>query len=185
MFCKLSPHQAQPSVLHWSLLYTSFVPLQHRFCSPSAGTVPQVVQLVDIVLPQTSAFSSDSLHVRFVVDRVALGQVFLQVLNFSLSLSFYPVLHAHSFICYWCHVIVAAGSTAKRHTWKRFPSALIGQACSWCQTWSNILVSSRLVAQVLPLVRHFFWRFSVVVISGPPWQCDCKDDSSWVWQYGI
>ena len=153
--------------------------------APAACTlVPQVVQLLDVSL-QTSAFSSGSLHARFVVDRVALGQIFLQVRRFSLSVSFYPMLHAHAFIRYWCHVTIATDSIVKWHTWKRFPSALIWRVCSRCQTWSNISVSWCLVAQVLLLVPRFFQRFSVGLISGPPWQCDCKDDSSWLWQYGM
>jgi hypothetical protein len=38
-------------------------------------------------------------HVRFVVDEVALGQVFLPVLVFSSMSSIPPVLHTHSVVC--------------------------------------------------------------------------------------
>jgi hypothetical protein len=60
--------------------------------------MPRLMRLVAVVSPQT--FASGALHVRFVVDRVTWGQVFLQVLQFSLSVSFYPMLFAHSFVCF-------------------------------------------------------------------------------------
>jgi len=40
-------------------------------------------------------FSPGSVHVRFVVDKVALGQVFLQILQFSPFSIIPPILHTY------------------------------------------------------------------------------------------
>jgi hypothetical protein len=43
--------------------------------------------------PQRPGFDSGSVHVEFVMDKVALGQVFLRVLRFSPANFIPPVLH--------------------------------------------------------------------------------------------
>jgi hypothetical protein len=52
-------------------------------CNISSKAMPWLRQLVSGLSPQRPMFVPRSLHVRFVVDRVALGQVFLQVFWFS------------------------------------------------------------------------------------------------------
>jgi hypothetical protein len=54
----------------------------HIVCFKSMD-MPWLRWLVASLLPQRPEFTPVSLHVRFVVDRVALGQVFLQLLQFS------------------------------------------------------------------------------------------------------
>jgi len=50
------------------------------------------------------------------MDRVALGQVFLREVCFTLSVSF----HGYSiFICHKCYVILAMGSVIKLHNLKK------------------------------------------------------------------
>jgi hypothetical protein len=46
--------------------------------------VPWLRSLVTSLSPQRAGFAPGSIHVGFVVDKVALGQVFLRVLRFSL-----------------------------------------------------------------------------------------------------
>jgi hypothetical protein len=57
-----------------------------------------------------------SVHVGFMVDNVALGQVFLSVLLFSSVSVIPPMLHTHSFIyCRRC-VTLAIDSVVNGHT---------------------------------------------------------------------
>jgi hypothetical protein len=49
--------------------------------------VPWLRRLVAGLSPRRPGFDSGSVHIGFVVDRVALGQVFLRVLRFPLSIS--------------------------------------------------------------------------------------------------
>jgi hypothetical protein len=62
-------------------------------------------------------FDSRPAHVRFVVDRVALGQAVLRVLRF-LSVSIVPtVLHTHmSFIYHRCYITLAIDTVVKQNT---------------------------------------------------------------------
>jgi hypothetical protein len=55
--------------------------------------VPWLRRLVACLSPRRSGFDSGSVHVGFVVDKVALGQVFLQVLRFFPVNFIPPVLH--------------------------------------------------------------------------------------------
>jgi len=48
-------------------------------------------------------------HVGFVVHKVAVGQVYLQVLWFVIP----PMLHVHSSVCYKQYIILAFNSTFK------------------------------------------------------------------------
>jgi hypothetical protein len=50
--------------------------------------VPWLRQLVAGIPPRRPGFDPGSVHVGFVVDKVAVGQVFPQVLRFPLSISF-------------------------------------------------------------------------------------------------
>jgi hypothetical protein len=54
---------------------------------PGVRAMAQVVSRR--LLPQMSRFVSESVHVGFMVEKVALGQVFLRGLRFSLSVSFH------------------------------------------------------------------------------------------------
>jgi hypothetical protein len=51
--------------------------------------VPWLSRLVAGLSPRRPGFDPGSVHVRFVVDKVALGQVFLRVVGFPLSISFH------------------------------------------------------------------------------------------------
>jgi hypothetical protein len=51
--------------------------------------VPWLRQLVTGLSPRRPGFNPGSVHVGFVVDKVALGQGFPQVLQFPLSISFH------------------------------------------------------------------------------------------------
>jgi hypothetical protein len=55
--------------------------------------VPWLRRLVAGLSPRRTGFDPGSVHVGFVVDKVALGQVFLRVLRFSLVNFIPPVLH--------------------------------------------------------------------------------------------
>jgi hypothetical protein len=55
--------------------------------------VPWLRWLVTGLSPQRPGFNPGSVHVEFVVDKVALGQVFLRVLRFSPVSFIPPVLH--------------------------------------------------------------------------------------------
>jgi hypothetical protein len=58
-------------------------------------TVPRLKRLVAGLSPRRAEFAPGSIHVGFVVDRVALGQDFLRVLRFS-PVSIIPSgLHTH------------------------------------------------------------------------------------------
>jgi hypothetical protein len=49
--------------------------------------VPRLRSLVADLSPRKPVFAPGSIHVGFVVDKVAVGQVFLRVLRFPLSIS--------------------------------------------------------------------------------------------------
>jgi hypothetical protein len=55
--------------------------------------VPWLRRLVAGLLPRRPGFDPGSVHVRFVVEKVALGQVFPRVLRFSAVNFIPPVLH--------------------------------------------------------------------------------------------
>jgi hypothetical protein len=62
-------------------------------CSTSGRAVPWLRQLVTGLSPRRPGFDVGLVHVGFVVDNVALGQVLLQVLRFSPANFIAPVLH--------------------------------------------------------------------------------------------
>jgi len=77
-------------VLFAAFLATSFHP------PPSASSI---ISAVSHCLPNTEAwFNPRPVHVGFVVDRVAMRQVYLQVLQFPTIIIIPPVLHVHLFI---------------------------------------------------------------------------------------
>jgi hypothetical protein len=51
--------------------------------------VPWLRRLVASLSPRRPGFDPGSVHVRFVVDKVALGQFFLRIVGFPLSVSFH------------------------------------------------------------------------------------------------
>jgi hypothetical protein len=57
--------------------------------------VPWLQRLVAGLSPRRPGFAPGSIHVGFVVDKVALGQVFLRILRFSPSNIIPPLLHIH------------------------------------------------------------------------------------------
>jgi hypothetical protein len=57
--------------------------------------VPWLRRLVAGLSPRTPEFDPGSVYVGFVVDKVALGQVFLPVLQFSHVSMIPPMLHTH------------------------------------------------------------------------------------------
>jgi hypothetical protein len=57
--------------------------------------MPWLKRLVAGLSPQRPWFTPGSIHVGFVVDKLALGQVFLQVLQFSPANIIPPLLHIH------------------------------------------------------------------------------------------
>jgi hypothetical protein len=58
--------------------------------------MPQLRQLVASFSPQWSRFAHKAVHVESVVDKVALGEVFLRVLQFSPDNIIPLLLHTHS-----------------------------------------------------------------------------------------
>jgi hypothetical protein len=60
-------------------------------------------------------FSLRSVHVRFVVDREVLGQVFSEYIDFSVSIIL-PLLYTH----FYLHVVLTGGQ--KGTTWKHYKS---------------------------------------------------------------
>jgi hypothetical protein len=67
--------------------------LQHNLL-----TVPWLMQLFARVSPQNPGFDFSSVHVRLVMDKVALWEFSLQVLQFSPVSIIPPMLHTHSYI---------------------------------------------------------------------------------------
>jgi hypothetical protein len=68
--------------------------------SPSPGTlkdkaVPQLRRLITGFPPQQPGFEASSGHVGFVVDKVALGQVFPEYSGFPYQFSFHQLLNTH------------------------------------------------------------------------------------------
>jgi branched-subunit amino acid transport protein len=59
------------------------------------GAMPWLKRLVAGLLSRKPGFTPGLIHVGFVVDRVALGQVFLRVLQFSPANIIPPLLHIH------------------------------------------------------------------------------------------
>jgi hypothetical protein len=51
----------------------------------------------------THELAPSSVHVEFVMDKVALGQVFLRFLRFYPVKIIPPLLHIHSYIFWWLH----------------------------------------------------------------------------------
>jgi hypothetical protein len=69
----------------------------HKYClyrltNPHCQAVPWLRRLAAGLPPRRPGFDPGSVHVGFVVDKVALGQVFPRVLRFS-PVNFIPVLH--------------------------------------------------------------------------------------------
>ena len=73
--------------------------LQHSPIGFSNGKTPRFVWGPDWTYIYSTVLNSSqyprSVHVRFVVDRVAMGQIFLQVPHFSPVSTILPMLHTH------------------------------------------------------------------------------------------
>jgi hypothetical protein len=72
---------------------TRTVVVVHFIVSVFTVAVPWLRRLVAGFSPRRSGFDPGSVHVEFVVDKVALGQVFLRVLRFSPVNFIPPVFH--------------------------------------------------------------------------------------------
>jgi hypothetical protein len=77
--------------------------------------MPRLRHLVTGLSPHTHRLYSRSVHVRSVVNKAALGQVFLPVLHFSPVTITPPMHHTHAF-SYHHYIILAVDSTAKQYT---------------------------------------------------------------------
>ena len=87
-FVKLFTMQFFALILCFTLLRSK---LSHKnTCAP-----PESLQSVYLLLNVRPCFSPTADHVGFVVDKVALGQVFLQALWFSLPVIIPTILHSH------------------------------------------------------------------------------------------
>jgi hypothetical protein len=73
-------------------------------------------RLVAFLSLRRPGFSPRSIHVVFVVVKVALGQALLRVLRFSPVSIFLPVLSAHSFTYKWCYIISEIENVVKYRT---------------------------------------------------------------------
>jgi len=79
------------------VLFVAFVTAS--FYPPSsASSINSAVS--HCLLTMEAWFNPRPVHVGFVVDRVAMRQVFLQVLRFPTIIIIPPVLHIHLFICH-------------------------------------------------------------------------------------
>jgi hypothetical protein len=78
-------------------------------------SVPWLVLLLTSLLIWRPRFCHQSVCVGFLVGNVALGQVFLLVLQFSPVTIIPPVLHSHSFICHLCYIFLAVDSMFVQH----------------------------------------------------------------------
>jgi hypothetical protein len=61
----------------------------------TAGVAPQLKRLVAGFQPRRPGFKTGSSHVGFVVDKVALGQVFSKYFGFPCQSLFHQFLHSH------------------------------------------------------------------------------------------
>jgi hypothetical protein len=64
------------------------------------------------VTMDTQVFFLRLVHVEFEVDKVTLGQIFVQVLWFSACIML-PVLHIHSFTYHQCYTILSTDSNVQ------------------------------------------------------------------------
>jgi len=61
-------------------------------------------------------FNPRQFHVEFVVDKVAMGWVFLSVVHIPPVIVISPVLHTHSFIYQRCNIIFPIDSVVREQT---------------------------------------------------------------------
>jgi len=67
--------------------------------------------LITGLIHKKPRFNVRPVHMRFLVGRVALGQVFVEVFWFSLVSIIPSMLHTHVwFIYHWCHIILSIDS---------------------------------------------------------------------------
>jgi hypothetical protein len=72
--------------------------------------------------------TSASPQTRFLVYKVVLGQVFLPVLGFFLSVSFHQLLHTHLYLGYM--LLLPAGQTGE--TWEPSKSTAVSEIGEHC-----------------------------------------------------
>jgi len=85
-------------------------------------SVPWIRCLINCHSHWTSGFNPRAVQIEFVVDRVALGKFFSQVLCFSLVVFILSLLRPHSFIWCWCCIILGTGSPIEYHIGNYFIS---------------------------------------------------------------
>jgi hypothetical protein len=81
----------------------------------SGGITPQYGRAIAQALvvgfpPRRPGFEPESVHVGFVVDKVALGQVFSEYLGFPCPSSFHQLLHNHNHHHHHRHLSSGAGT---------------------------------------------------------------------------
>ena len=70
-------------------------------------------------------FSTGPVRMRFVVGKVVVGQDFLRILRVSLVSTMPLMVHTHSFILYWCCVILIIDSfVIQKQNKKNFPRVI-------------------------------------------------------------
>jgi len=102
---------------------------------------------------QTSGFNARALHVGFVVETVALWQVFLWIFQRSLITTIPSMLHTHiSFIYHWCYT-----------TFNKLNSFQINRHRSLCAIWF-LPSDSKSVAQNLYRTQNIVQKVKIKVL---------------------
>jgi len=98
------------------LLFPPFLPRLISFTTTLQLYLSYWVSLSCSLSPRRAGFSLRPVHMYFMLDRVAVGQVFLQVLRCTpLSINT-PVLHARLLMNHWRYVFSAVDSYVASHT---------------------------------------------------------------------
>jgi len=98
------------------LLFPPFLPQLISFTITLQLYLSYWVSLSCSLSPWRAGFSLRPVYVEFMLDRVAVGQVFLRVLRCTPVSINPPVLHARSFMNHWRYVISAVDSDVESHT---------------------------------------------------------------------
>jgi hypothetical protein len=181
-----SSSSSSPLIVDRSILLFSSAPLPSPFCtfllyiisffSPLRNhifffvvifyyvliqAVPWLRSLVAGLSPRRPWFAPGSIHVGFVVDKVALGQVFLRVLRFSpVSISFHR-RSPNSYHLGMCNMLTEVGI----HAWVLDSPHLQKKKCSYSILWPLWFSSRRSSSFIFPrsVIRNIFhsiWAFT-------------------------
>jgi hypothetical protein len=94
----------------WTLSTSKFMETFHILII--SWTVPWLTRLVAGFTPRRSWFGSMLIQVGFLVENVELGQAFVRVLRFLVSVV-PSTIRTHSFTCYRCSLILVTDSVVK------------------------------------------------------------------------